>query len=541
MSQPYQIGDYAETYRTFQQTVPERYNWAYEVFDEWGNDPAKVATVWVAPDGHTSRSITFAEMSERSKRVANALTALGAKRGDRVFIMLHRVVEWWEVMLGCMRSGVVPVPGTTLLTTKDIAYRINVSDTTIAITDPENHEKVDAIRSDCHTLKEVVVVGGKGPWHEYEDLLAAASPDLPHPNNLSSDPLNIYFTSGTTGHPKMVLNTHATYPIGHVATGKFWLDNRPTDLHWTLADTGWAQASWTSFYAPWNMGAAIFIWDQRGRFSARDTMDIFERFPITTFFAPPTVYRMMILEDLIGLKPKALRHTIGAGEAVNPEVIGAWREGTGLHIWEGYGQTESTLLAATFPGMEYRPGSMGVTAPGYYMAVVDEHGNELPDGTEGELAVKTEPEWPVGLFPGYWRNPEANAKAFHDGWYYTGDLVSRDKDGYFWFVGRADDVIISASYRIGPFEVESALLEHPAVAEAAVVGKPHPLRGSIVKAFVVLAEPNQPSDDLVTALQDHVKSVTAPYKYPREIEFMTDLPKTISGKIRRNELRRRDQ
>ena len=541
MSQPYQIGDYAETYRTFQQTVPERYNWAYEVFDEWGKDPAKVAMVWVAPDGQTTRSITFAEMSERSKRVANALTALGAKRGDRVFIMLHRVVEWWEVMLGCMRSGIVPVPGTTLLTTKDIAYRINVSDTTIAITDPENHEKLDAVRADCPTLKEVVVVGGKGPWHEYEDLLAAASPDLPHPNNLSSDPLNIYFTSGTTGHPKMVLNTHATYPIGHVATGKFWLDNRPTDLHWTLADTGWAQASWTSFYAPWNMGAAVFIWDQRGRFSARETMDIFERFPITTFFAPPTVYRMMVLEDLTEFKPKALRHTIGAGEAVNPEVIDSWREGTGHHIWEGYGQTESTLLAATFPGMEYRPGSMGVTAPGYYMAVVDEQGNELPDGTEGELAVKTEPEWPVGLFPEYWRNPEANAKAFHDGWYYTGDLVSRDKDGYFWFVGRADDVIISASYRIGPFEVESALLEHPAVAEAAVVGKPHPLRGSIVKAFVVLTETNKPTDDLVKALQDHVKNVTAPYKYPREIEFMADLPKTISGKIRRNELRRRDQ
>jgi len=541
MSQPYQIGDYAETYRTFQQTVPERYNWAYEVFDEWGKDPAKVAMVWVAPDGQTTRSITFAEMSERSKRVANALTALGAKRGDRVFIMLHRVVEWWEVMLGCMRSGIVPVPGTTLLTTKDIAYRINVSDTTIAITDPENHEKLDAVRADCPTLKEVVVVGGKGPLHEYEDLLAAASPDLPHPNNLSSDPLNIYFTSGTTGHPKMVLNTHATYPIGHVATGKFWLDNRPTDLHWTLADTGWAQASWTSFYAPWNMGAAVFIWDQRGRFSARETMDIFERFPITTFFAPPTVYRMMVLEDLTEFKPKALRHTIGAGEAVNPEVIDSWREGTGHHIWEGYGQTESTLLAATFPGMEYRPGSMGVTAPGYYMAVVDEQGNELPDGTEGELAVKTEPEWPVGLFPEYWRNPEANAKAFHDGWYYTGDLVSRDKDGYFWFVGRADDVIISASYRIGPFEVESALLEHPAVAEAAVVGKPHPLRGSIVKAFVVLTETNKPTDDLVKALQDHVKNVTAPYKYPREIEFMADLPKTISGKIRRTELRRRDQ
>ncbi len=541
MSNNYQIGDYAETYRTFRQTVPERYNWAYEVFDEWGRDPDKVAMLWVAPDGRTSRSVTFREMSERSKRVANALTDLGAKRGDRVFIMLHRVVEWWEIMLGCMRSGVVPVPGTTLLTTKDIGYRINVSDTAIVITDPDNIGKVEAVRGDCPTLKDVVVVGGKGPWQEYEDLLEAASPELPHPQNLSSDPLNIYFTSGTTGHPKMVLNTHATYPIGHVATGKFWLDNRPTDVHWTLADTGWAQAAWTCFYAPWNMGAAVFIWDQRGRFSARETLDIFERFPITTFFAPPTAYRMMVLEDLKAFKPKALRHTVGAGEAVNPEVIDAWREGTGLHIWEGYGQTESTLLAATFPGMEYRPGSMGVTAPGYYMAVVDEQGNELPDGTEGELAVKTEPEWPVGLFPEYWRNPEANAKSFHDGWYYTGDLVSRDEDGYFWFVGRADDVIISASYRIGPFEVESALLEHPAVAEAAVIGKPHPLRGAIVKAFVVLAEPNTPSDDLVATLQDHVKIVTAPYKYPREVEFVADLPKTISGKIRRNELRRRDQ
>ena len=540
MSNNYQIGDYAETYRTFKQTVPERYNWAYEVFDEWGRDPTNVAMLWVAPDGRTSRSVTFREMSERSKRVANALTGLGAKRGDRVFVMLHRVVEWWEIMLGCMRSGVVPVPGTTLLTTKDIAYRINASETAIVITDPENYGKVDAVRSDCPTLKKVVVVGGNGPWHEYEDLLKAASPELPHPNNLSSDPLNIYFTSGTTGHPKMVLNTHATYPIGHVATGKFWLDNRPTDLHWTLADTGWAQAAWTCFYAPWNMGAAVFIWDQRGRFSACETLDIFERFSITTFFAPPTAYRMMVLEDLAAFKPKALRHTVAAGEAVNPEVIDAWREGTGLHIWEGYGQTESTLLAATFPGMEYRPGSMGVTAPGYYMAVVDEHGNELPDGTEGELAVKTEPEWPVGLFPEYWRNPEANEKSFHDGWYYTGDLVSRDKDGYFWFVGRADDVIISASYRIGPYEVESALLEHPAVAESAVVGKPHPLRGAIVKAFVVLAEPNEPSDDLATKLQDHVKNVTAPYKYPREVEFVADLPKTISGKIRRNELRRRD-
>ena len=537
MTQKYQIGDYHHTFRTFRQEVPERYNWAYEVFDQWGRDPEKVAMVWVAPDGRTSRNITYREMSERSKRAANALVGLGAKPGDRVFIMLHRVAEWWELMLGCMRAGLVSVPGTTLLTTNDVSYRVNVSESAIVVTDPENVEKIEAVRQDCPSLREVVVVGGRGPWHEYEDLLTSASGELPNPQNLSSDPLVIYFTSGTTGYPKMVLNTHASYPIGHVATGKFWLDNRPTDLHWTLSDTGWAQAAWTSFFAPWNMGAAIFIWDQRDRFSARDTLRVLETHPITTFFAPPTAYRMMVLEDLSKFKPMSLRHTVGAGEAVNPEVIDSWREGTGLHIWEGYGQTETTLLAATFPGIEYRPASMGVVCPGFYLAIVDEDGNELPNGQEGEIAVRAKPERPVGLFPEYWRNPEANANSFRGGWYYTGDLATRDDEGYFWFVGRADDVIISASYRIGPFEVESALVEHEAVAEAAVVAKADDIRGQIVKAFVVLAPGHRPSDELVGTLQAHVRQVTAPYKYPREIEFVPDVPKTISGKIRRNELR----
>ena len=540
MSYAYQVGDYAETYRTFRQTVPETYNWAYEVFDEWGRDPNKVAMVWVGQDG-ISREATFREMGERSKRIGNALAGLGVRPGGRIFTMLPRVVEWWEIMLGCMRTRIVPVPGTTLLTPKDITYRINISEATVAITDPDNVDKIEAVRADCPTLGKVIVVGGQGPWIEYEDLLKSASASLPHPGNRSSDPLVIYFTSGTTGHPKMVMNTHSTYPIGHVATGKFWLDNRPTDLHWTLADTGWAQASWTSFFAPWNMGAAIFIWDHRGRFDAAGTLRMFEEYPITTFFAPPTAYRMMVQEDLGEFRPKALRHVVGAGEAVNPEVIDEWREHTALHIWEGYGQTETTLLAATFPGMEYRPGSMGVTAPGFYMAIVDEDGAELPNGAEGSMAVRTEPDWPVGLFPGYWRNPEANASAFRNGWYYTGDLATRDDEGYFWFVGRDDDVIISASYRIGPFEVESALVEHDSVAEAAVIGKPDPMRSEIVKAFVVLAQGRSPSEQLVTELQDHVKRVTAPYKYPREVEFVDDLPKTISGKIRRNELRRMER
>ena len=536
----YQIGDYAETYRTFKQMAPARFNWAYEVFDKWGQDPNKVAMLWVGQNDE-SREITFREFGQRSKRAANALTGLGARPGDRVFTMLPRVVEWWETVLGCMRARLVPVPGTTLLTTKDISYRLNASEATIAITDTENVDKIEAVRAECPSLEQVIVVGESKTHHQFEDLLKSASPELAHPQNLSADPLILYFTSGTTGYPKMVVNTHASYPLGLVACGKYWLDDRPSDMHWTLSDTGWAQAAWTCFFAPWNMGATIFIADHRGRFDPALTLRMFEDYPITTFFGPTTAYRLLVQEDLSKFNPKALRHTVGAGEAVNPEVIDVWREKTGHHIYEGYGQTENTLLAATFPGIEYRPGSMGVVAPGYEVAVVDDAGNELPPGQEGEIAVRTEPERPVGLFSGYLNNDEANARCFRNGWYYTGDLVTRDEDGYFWFIGRADDVIISAAYRIGPFEVESALIEHDAVTEAAVVGKPDAMRGNIVKAFVVLGEGHRPSDDLITELQDHVKRVTAPYKYPREVEFVSELPKTISGKIRRVELRAQDQ
>ena len=536
MTLDYQIGDYAETYRNFSLDVPERYNWAYEVFDRWGRDPAKVAMVWVGQNG-SSRNITFGEFGMRSKQAANALTGIGAKPGDRVFLMLPRIVEWWELVLGCLRGRLVSVPGTTLLTEHDIAYRLKAAGVTIAVTDAENVSKIESVRDECPDLREIVVVGESGDHHQYEDLLESASADLSNPRNPSSDPLMIYFTSGTTGYPKMVMITHSNYPIGHVATGKFWMDNRPTDLHWTLSDTGWAQAAWSCLFGPWNMGAAIFVWDHRGRFDAGETLGMLEKFPITTFFAPPTAYRMLVLEDLNSLQPKALRHCLGAGEPLNPEVIDVWREGTGRHIYEAYGQTETTLLVSAFAGLKFKPGSMGVVAPGYQAAIVDQDGRELRAGEEGEIAVRVEPERPVGLFPGYWKNPDANARCFRNGWYYTGDRATLDEDGYFWFVGRADDVIISASYRIGPFEVESALLEHPAVAEAAVIGAADEIRGTIVKAFVVLTPSHQPSDDLVADLQAHVRNVTAPYKYPREVEFTGELPKTISGKIRRTELR----
>ncbi len=529
--------DYAATCRSFRLPTPERFNWAFDTFDGWARDPAKLALLWVAADGQPRR-FTYAELAERSRRFANALAGLGVAAGERVFIMLPRVYQWWEIVLGCIRARAVSVPGTTLLTTKDIEYRLNIAEASVVITDEDNQEKIERVLPRCPTVKHRIVVGRGGGWHEYEPLLRRASPQMAHPRNASGDPMMIYFTSGTTGYPKMVLHTHASYPIGHVITGKFWLDNTPDDLHWTISDTGWAQAAWTCLFAPWNMGAALFVWDARGkRFEPEETLTMFERFPITTFFAPPTAYRMLVQEPLKKYRFPTLRHCLGAGEAVNPEVIAAWKEGTGHHIYEGYGQTETVLVAATFPATPWKPGSMGPAAPGHRLAIVDEAGRELPRGTEGDIAIAVEPERPVGMFREYWKNPEATANCHRGDWYVTGDRASMDEDGYIWFVGRADDVINSASYRIGPFEVESALVEHPAVQEAAVIGKPDALRGEIVKAFVVLAPGYPPTDALVGELQEHVKTVTAPYKYPREIEFVPDLPKTISGKIRRTELR----
>ena len=529
--------DYAATCRSFQLPTPARFNWAFDTFDAWARDPAKLALLWVAADGQPRR-FTYAELAERSRRFANALAGLGVAAGERVFVMLPRVHQWWEIVLGCIRARAVSVPGTTLLTPKDIEYRLNIAEASVVVTDEDNQEKIERVVARCPTVKHRIVVGRGAGWHEYEPLLGRASAQMAHPRNASDDPMMIYFTSGTTGYPKMVLHTHASYPIGHVITGKFWLDNTPDDLHWTISDTGWAQAAWTCLFAPWNMGAAIFVWDARGkRFEPEETLTMFERFPITTFFAPPTAYRMLVQEPLGKYTFPTLRHCLGAGEAVNPEVIAAWKEGTGHHIHEGYGQTETVLVAATFPATPWKPGSMGPAAPGHRLAIVDEEGRELPRGTEGDIAIAVQPERPVGMFREYWKNPDATATCHRGDWYVTGDRASMDEDGYIWFVGRADDVINSASYRIGPFEVESALVEHPAVQEAAVIGKADALRGEIVKAFVVLAPGYPPTDALAGELQAHVKTVTAPYKYPREIEFVLDLPKTISGKIRRTELR----
>ena len=338
----------------------------------------------------------------------------------------------------------------------------------------------------------------------------------------------------------MVLHTHASYGAGHDVTATFWQDLTPADLHWTVSDTGWAKAAWGMLFGQWRAGAAIFMWDQRGKLDPEELLHVLAASGVSTFCAPPTLYRALVQCDLAGVDLSRVRHAVAAGEPLNPEVIRAWREGTGTTVRDGYGQTETVNVVANYPCLPLRPGSMGRPAPGFDVDVVGEGGERLGPGEEGSIAVRTEPERPVGLMSGYWRDPEATAAVMRDGWYHTGDRGVRDEEGYLWFVGRDDDVIISASYRIGPFEVESALVEHPAVAESAVVAKPDPDRTSIVKAYVVLAPGHEPSPELASELQAHVRRVTAPYKYPREVEFVTDLPKTVSGKIRRSELRARE-
>ncbi len=533
--------DYEQACREFRWEVPEHYNFAVDVVDHWGEDAQKLAMLWVNERGDEKR-LTFRDFTVRSNQVGNALRTMGIRKGDRILIMSPRLPEWWEAVLGIMKIGAISMPGTTLLTPKDVAYRIQAAEAVAVITDEEGALKVEQVANECPTLRLKIVLGAEREgWVNYARAVALAMSTLKPEPTRSDEPMMIYFTSGTVGYPKMVLHTHVSYPIGHIVTGKYWLDLKPTDLHWNLSDTGWAKAAYSNLFGPWIMGAAMLTFDGPGRFDARQTLELLERYPISTFGAPPTAYRLLVLENLRHYHLAALRHCIGAGEPLNPEVIEAWQRGTGQIIRDGYGQTETVILVANFPPLPVKPGSMGKPSPGLTIGIVDDDGREVPAGIEGDIAVKLTPMRPVGLFKEYWRNPEATSNCIRGEWYITGDRAIRDADGYFWFIGRADDVIISAGYRIGPFEVESALVEHRSVAEAAVVASPDQLRGEIVKAFVILAPGHQPSEQLMQDLQEHVKRVTAPYKYPREIEFTTELPKTISGKIRRVELRQRER
>ena len=531
--------NYEETFRDFQLEVPEFYNFGFDVVDRWAEDRTKLALISVDPTGQQIQQHTFWDLKVQSNRFANVLRGLGVEKGDRVLVMLPRVPQWYVVLLGLIKIGAVPMPTTTLCTPRDIEYRVNQAEATLAITDEENAPKLEEAAGNCPSLKSLMSIdSSKRGWVDYEAEMAQASSRLEDVElTRSDDPLLIYFTSGTVGYPKMVLHTQASYGLGHVLTAKFWHDLKPTDLQWTLSDTGWAKAAYGKLFGQWAMGAAVMQHDAKGRFDAPLTLSILEKYGVTCFCAPPTAYRMLVLEDLTKYDLSQLRHCTGAGEPLNPEVMKQWEDGTGLTIYDGYGQTETVLLVANYRAIPIKPGSMGKPMPGFEVAVVDEDGLEMAPDQEGQIAVKVTPQRPVGMFREYWKDGEAMERSFHGDWYFTGDKAYKDTDGYFWFVGRADDVIISAGYRIGPFEVESALIEHPAVAESAVVASPDPVRGEIVKAFVILSPGYEESDELALSLQEHVRNATAPYKYPRAIQFVTELPKTISGKIRRVELR----
>ncbi len=534
--------DYEKGLQDHYLDVPEFFNFGFDIVDKWADDRTKLALLSVDHSGENAQHHTFWDLKILSNKFANVLRGRGIKKGDRVFIMLPQVAEWYVAMLGLMKLGALPMPGTALLTPKDIEYRIQTGEAVMAITDDENAAKVEEAAGACPSLEHLLMMSGeKRGWVSYNQEMSGASPVLEDVEpTRSDDPLLIYFTSGTVGYPKMVLHTQASCAIGHIISAKYWHDLKDTDLIWTLSDTGWAKAAYGKLFGQWTLGAAVMQHDAHGRFDAPLTLRLLEQYGVTVFCAPPTAYRMMVLEDLSRYDLDGLRHCTGAGEPLNPEVMKQWEDSTGQVIYDGYGQTETVLLAGNFRCNEVRPGSMGKPAPGVTIGVVDEQGNEVPTGEEGQIAVKIKPERPVGLFQEYWRDAEAMERSFLDEWYLTGDKAYRDEDGYLWFVGRADDVIISAGYRIGPFEVESALIEHPAVAESAVVASPDPVRGEIVKAFVILAPDYVASDELVVSLQDHVRTTTAPYKYPRAVEFVTELPKTVSGKIRRVELRQQE-
>jgi acyl-coenzyme A synthetase/AMP-(fatty) acid ligase len=536
--------DYEETRRTFRLAVPERFNFAGDVVDAWAErDPGKLALLAVDPSGSNARRFTFGEIARASNRAANFLAAQGIGRGDRVFVMLPRIPEWHIVLLGCIRLGAVPMPGTSLLTGRDIAYRVARAEAVAAVTDLDGAPRVDEASAGSPTLATRICVGGRpsGDWLDWAEGLERASDAAPDAEpTRADDPLILYFTSGTTGHPKMVLHTQASYGIGHEITARFWQDLHPDDLHWTFTDMGWAKAAWGKLFGQWRIGAAVFLWDVQGRPDFDRMLRLIGEHGVTTFCAPPTVFRAVVLSDLTRYDWGRLRHVVSAGEPLNPEVIKEWRGATGLQVYDGYGQTETVNLVANYRCLPVREGSMGKPTPGFDVRVVDDEGHPLGVGETGHVAVRVRPERPVGLFAEYWRDPVATANAMLGDFYDTGDTAEVDEDGYVWFVGRADDVITSSAYRIGPFEVESALVEHRAVAEAAVVGKPDPLRGEIVKAFVALKPGYEPSDELIREIQAFVKQITAPYKYPREIEFVDELPKTVSGKIRRVELRQRE-
>ena len=529
----------------FHVRVPENFNFGYDVVDAWAAEqPDKNALLWTNDRGE-HHQYTYAELKEKTDRTASYFQSLGIGHGDMVMLILKRHYEFWYAIIALHQLGAVAIPATHLLTKKDIVYRCNAASIKMIVAAGDDvvlQHIIDAM-SESPTVERLVSTGPHIPdgFEDFHQGIDHAAPFVrPAHVNTNDDISLMYFTSGTTGEPKMVAHDF-TYPLGHIATGSFWHNLHEDSLHLTIADTGWGKAVWGKLYGQMIAGANVFVYDHE-KFTPADILEKIHEYHITSLCAPPTIYRFLIREDLTKYDLSSLEYCTTAGEALNSAVYDTFKRLTGIRLMEGFGQTETTLTLATFPWMEPKPGSMGVPNPQYHIGLLTPDGRPAEDGEQGQIVVYTDQGKPLGLFKEYYRNEQLTREAWHDGIYYTGDVAWRDEDGYYWFVGRADDVIKSSGYRIGPFEVESALMTHPAVVECAITGVPDEIRGQVVKATIVLAKDykDRAGDALVKELQNHVKRVTAPYKYPRVIEFVDELPKTISGKIRRVEIRQNE-
>ncbi len=528
--------------KKFRAFPTENFNFAYDCVDVIAkNEPNRRALVWCNLKGE-ERTFTFGEIKYYSDKTANMLRNAGINKGDAVMLVLKRHYQFWFATLALHKLGAFAIPGTNLLTKKDFVYRFKAANVKaiICTADGDTAEHADTAILECESVKiRMISHGQREGWLDFDKLVEEASDDFPERvENTATEPMLGYFTSGTTGYPKLVRHNYA-YPLAHIVTAKYWQNVDPNGLHLTLAETGWAKAAWGKLYGQWLLGAGIFVCDL-DKFAPVDLLPLFGRYGITSFCAPPTIFRMFIKEDLTKFDLSSLKHATIAGEALNAEVFNQFKKATGLQLMEGFGQTETTLFAFTAKGMIPKPGSMGKPSPQYNVDILDENGERVDNGVVGEICGFLDEDY-QGLFIDYHNDPKLTESVRHDGIYHTGDTAWRDEDGYLWYVGRMDDIIKSSGYRIGPFEIESVLMEHPCVLECAVTGVPDDIRGQIVKASIVLARGYEASEDLKAELQEHVKRQTAPYKYPRIIEFLTELPKTISGKIRRVEIRDSDK
>ncbi len=520
---------------------PDNFNFAYDVVDEIAAaEPDRRALLWCNPAGE-EKIFTYGDLKYYSDKTANMLRSKGIGKGDMVMVILKRHYQFWFTILALHKLGAVIIPATFMLQKHDIVYRANAATikAVICTGDGDIAENVDEALPECPSIETRIMVNGKRDgWDDFMTEMEKADSHLERVDTRADEPMIIYFSSGTTGNPKMAMHAH-TYALAHLTTAKYWHDVTADSVHLTIADTGWGKAVWGKLYGEMFMESCVFVYDY-DKFHASEILSILEKYKITSLCCPPTMFRFMLQEDVASYDLSALKYCTIAGEALNPDVFNKWYEATGIKLMEGFGQTETTLLIANRVGMEPKPGSMGKPIPHYNVDIVDEDGKSVPPGVTGEIVVHTEPEVPYGLFKGYYRDEKKTAEAWHDGLYHTGDTAWMDEDGYYWYVGRTDDVIKSSGYRIGPFEIESVLTEHPAVLECAVTGMPDPIRGNVVKATIVLKPGFEASDELKKELQTYVKTETAPYKYPRVIEFVNSLPKTVNGKIRRTEIRAND-